>query len=150
MRWGGPWVTASVRDVSERGMMIHGSTLPPPGSYVDVMIGAQTVTARAIWSDDHTCGLQARSPLDLDQLRASPAASGRAKAIADFTGSIAGAVRQPDIHGRAEASRQFSNILQYLTAIIIALLVSASMSWEVYKTLSAPMQIASHAFDKSN
>ena len=139
LRWDGGWLAVSVRNVSKRGLMITAASLPPPGAYVELVVGAETITARAIWAHDQFCGLRSRNPLDFDRLRQPAGATPRTSPSSEWSAASRRAPqRRPELR-HADHSRHTSHRLQYLTALIVAALVAANISWEVYKTMSAPI-----------
>jgi hypothetical protein len=146
MRWDGAWVDGQVRNVSAHGLMLAAATLPPRGTYVEVAVGSLVITARAMWTGPECCGLRARSPIDFERLRERRAPRGAA--TTEFSGPDRRAPRPP-VPQQAEASRQVGNLIQYLTALSVAVVVAGTVSWEVYKTMSAPMTTIAQAMAAS-
>ena len=140
MRWEGPWVAASVRNLSGHGMMLCSAAVPPIGTYVEVQVASQTITARAVWSADHTCGLLSRERLEVSRFLA-PQSAGRRSAAAVDPMRAAWRHEHNDPRKSAERNRTISNLFQYCTAGLVAAAVAGSLGWEVYKTLSAPMSV---------
>ncbi|MDO7844320.1 PilZ domain-containing protein [Sphingomonas immobilis] len=142
MRWDGPWVEGQVRNVSTHGLMVAANTLPPRGTYVEVLVGSLSITARAMWTGPDGCGLRSRNAIEFDRLRERRAPRG--PATAEFTGPDRRAPRPP-VAQQAEDSRRIANIIQYLTALSVAVMVAGTVSWEVYKTMSAPLTTIENA-----
>lgn len=145
MRWEGHWVTGSVRNVSQHGVMLCMAETPPPGTYVELLVGAETITARSVWATEPNCGLRARSAINFEGLREPVSRSGRTSSLVEFGTAVRHKVSRPERRADAEKSRQTSYLLQYLTALVVAVLVAASIGWEVYRTLSAPLSSVSRA-----
>jgi hypothetical protein len=137
-RWDGPWVAGKVQNVSRSGLMFSSETPPPRGSYVEVMVGNLTITARAVWNYDGAVGLKARNPIDFELLRERRGTKPAADASASFKGPDRRAARPPERHRQEERSRELGNLMQYVTFALIAVAVAGGMGWEVYQTLSAP------------
>lgn len=149
MRWDGAWRTASVRNVSAHGLQLSGPLLPPPGTYVELLIGAETIVARAVWSIDQACGLRARSPVNFGGLRERRSAAAAANANAEFGRRADDRTPRVDHHALAERSRAVSYAIQYVIAAAVATLLAGSIGWEVYRTLSAPLSAVSVAIGGS-
>jgi len=146
VRWGSGWVTGSVRNVSEHGLMVcMGEPPPPPGTYVELLVGAETITARSVWADQPNCGLRTRGAINFDGLREPASRSGRSAALAEFGSAVRHEIAKPERRTNPEHARHLSYAMQYLTALIVGALVAASIGWEVYQTLSAPMSSVSRA-----
>lgn len=135
VRWGGSWSTASIRNISSRGMMLRIAVPPSPGTYVEVQLNGRIITARAVWSADQSCGLQTQDKLDIGAL-------GGTRAAASPSTAPARPVRAPARLSSADAiaqSRRRSSLMQYATFAVVGLAAASSLGWEVYQTLSAPM-----------
>jgi hypothetical protein len=125
--------------------MISAPTVPPRGAYVDLVVGSLMVTARTMWSEGPNCGLLARTEIDIDRLRGAPVPDRRVAKTPGF--GKAGQVerRIPDHRAQAENARNWSNAMQYITAMAVFAALGIGLSWEVYKTLSAPVAAISVA-----
>jgi hypothetical protein len=139
LRWDGDWVAGSVRNVSSHGLMLCSPQVPPPGSYVELCVGGETITARAVWADDQLCGLRTRTPIDFERLRAPAASADRRSDLVAFGSAVRDSAHQPDRRRAPEHSRHLSYAFQYLTASIVATIAAGSIGWEVYQTLAAPL-----------
>jgi hypothetical protein len=139
MRWDGRWVSGSVRNVSSRGLMVCSSEIPPLGTYVELVVGSETITARTVWSDQQAWGVRSRSAIDFARLREASTTAGCASASAEFGSVARHDVAHPARRRSAELNRHLSHAFQYVTALIVGSLVAGSIGWEVYRTLSAPL-----------
>ncbi len=137
-RWDGPWVQGSVQNVSRSGLLFTTNAPPPRGTYVEVIVGNLTITARAIWNSGSSVGLKARNPIDFELLRERRGTKAGQQATGSFNGPDRRAPRPPDRHRQEERSRELGNLMQYVTFALIAMAVAGGMGWEVYQTLSAP------------
>ena len=137
-RWDGPWVNGSIQNVSRSGLLFTTEAPPPRGTYVELIVGNLTITARAMWNHGGAVGLKARNPIDFELLRERRAANAGQSASASFNGPDRRAPRQPDRHRQEERSRELGNLMQYVTFALIAMAVAGGMGWEIYQTLSAP------------
>lgn len=132
LRWEGRWVTATIRNLSSRGLMVAAPAPPPPGTYVEVQVASQVITARTVWTQEQLCGLLAQGRLDVGQL----CGGSGTRPTPDFDRR---ATPRASVRQQADNSRQLASLFQYAVAVAFALTAAGSVGWEVYKTLSAPM-----------
>lgn len=138
-RWGGAWVAATVRNVSERGLMLRTPNPPAPGTYVELQFGGMLVMARSVWTRGDTCGLKSQDRLNISALRGTPVPAG-GPATARTPVASQGA-RRASARELAERSQRMSSLFQYLTFAAIAVAVAGTLGVEVFHTLSAPMNV---------
>jgi PilZ domain len=148
IRWNGPWRDASVQNVSSHGIMLRSAPVPQPGTYVELMVGSLSITARTVWAHADICGLRARTPIDFERLRERRSSDAHKASMAEFVGQNR-RKSPPDFRRQAENSRNLGNAFQYLTALCVAVAVAGGLSWEVYKILSAPLSTVAIAMTRN-
>jgi len=117
-------------------MMLRIPIPPSPGTYVEIQLNDNVITARTVWAAEQSCGVQTQAKIDMGAIRgtrdaaptggASPARVARAPVRLSSADDIA-------------RSRRNSSLMQYLTFVLVGTAAASSLGWEVYQTLSAPM-----------
>lgn len=69
------WTNATVRNLSERGMMLDSPHPLPRNQFVEIARGRCRVVGRIVWSDDAACGLRAQDAIDIAGLLSGPQAA---------------------------------------------------------------------------
>src|SRR5688572_7701902 len=62
------WLDATIGNVSSRGVMLRGSSLPPKGSFIEVRHGSQVLVGRVVWSRSNACGVRTQDVIDIPAL----------------------------------------------------------------------------------
>ena len=100
------WIDATVRNVSQRGLMLHSPRPLRRNQFVEVARGRQLVVGRIVWSDATAAGMQARDCVDIGGLLAqSGAGSSNGADDRRSKGRASAPVPGASIAERAEASR---------------------------------------------
>lgn len=146
LRWQGHWLSASVHNISAHGLLLTLPEPPKPGTYVEIYLGAAHVVARSIWTAGQFCGLRSRETFDLSGILGNRG-PGRI-ALANRAPAQAPARRRPSVSEPEEASRRMASLFQYATFTLVAVTAASTIAWEVYKTLSAPMDAIHGALDE--
>jgi hypothetical protein len=72
MRLNGAWGEVYIRDISSRGMLLHGANAPTRGTYIEVSRGRHTVVARVVWASEHRFGAQAQGRINIEAVLGEP------------------------------------------------------------------------------
>lgn len=100
------WIDATVRNVSQRGMMLDSLQPLRRSQFVEVARGRHRLVGRVVWSEATTCGLQARDCVDIHGLLAQPGSGSSGSTDDRRTHARSSApVRGAKVAERAEASR---------------------------------------------
>src|SRR5438270_4661112 len=75
LRAGASWNDACILNTSSRGLMVHMTSPPPQGSYVELRKGPHVIVARVIWSDDQKAGLCSQDPIVVDHVVSASSAA---------------------------------------------------------------------------
>jgi hypothetical protein len=138
MRWDGPWLPASIRNISSHGVMLCMPDPPKVGTFVEIQVGAVTLAARASWTVGQACGLQLRETLDLSAIKGERAGAA-GKTAPRPTAHFAAQPSRAKTSHQHEHSRWLASAMQYSTFVIIAVSAAGGLAWEVYQTISAPI-----------
>lgn len=72
MRTGARWGDVSILDISSRGMLIHASSAPPRGAYLEVRRGSHAIVARVVWTRDQRFGVLTQDRLSIEAIIREP------------------------------------------------------------------------------
>lgn len=140
IRWDGRWIPATVRNISAHGVALRLPQPPRPGTYVEIQVGPVSVAARTVWAGDQACGLHSREAFDLTALSAARA-NNSAVRISPSDGQQPARYR-PSLSAREqhERSQAMASLFQYAFFAAVVFAAAMGAGWEVYQTLSAPIQ----------
>ena len=137
MKSGDGWHDACILDLSRRGAGLQAATAPRRGTYVEVRRGFHVIVARVVWSRGHRFGVATQDDLPVDSIAADRAPSSRTH---QFEGRAADRRLLPRaVPDRAEASRGWSQRLQFLSAVMGGAVAAMIAGAEVRDALAAPL-----------
>lgn len=57
-------INVTIRNVSSQGMMLSGTVMPSPGSYVEIIRGTLVLAGRVVWSAADLCGVRTHAKIN--------------------------------------------------------------------------------------
>lgn len=144
IRWNGRWISATARNISPHGLMLCAVGLPPPGTYVEIHLLTNVITARSVWCEQQLCGFETAETLNVTQL-AAPGGAAMSGAVIDSGFGKKNFKRSASPAVQAERSRAFGRSMQFLTMVALSVTAAGSLGWEVYHTLQAPFTAISNS-----
>jgi hypothetical protein len=128
--------------------MVQANVTPPPGTYVEVILRSTVIVARTIWQGDGACGLRTQDTIDLQGVLTGEWSQPPQPVRAMPRGRTV--TRHQTRLSSSDAARRASSAMQFGFALLIGGAAAASLGWEVYQTLAAPMTTISTAMEGSH
>lgn len=135
------WVDATVRNVSNRGMMLHSLQPLRRNQFVEITRGRHRVVGRIVWSNATVCGLHSRESVDIAGLLAPPTAGAsneREERRARPRGTPQ--ARAIPLGERAAASRALGRTFEFAFVACAASCVAVIATVSVQEALAAPLE----------
>lgn len=132
------WIDATVRNVSNRGMLLHTPQPLRRNQFVEIARGRHRVVGRIVWSEEGASGLHAREQVDvaalLEQREAAPALQDRRERSRTAMASTARTLDE-----RAEASRRLGRAMERGFLVVAIACVGVVTAVSVSEALAAPL-----------
>lgn len=134
MQAGGRWSDACILNVSSRGLLLHSSSAPSAGSYLEIRRGQHVMVARVVWTEAERFGVQNQDRLPVDAIvRDLPS-------IGSATSKESGFVeRRRRPRERHERSRQAGRWLEYAAFAIGGMIAASTAYGAVSTAIARPM-----------
>ena len=137
------WTDARILNISSRGLMVHASTAPRRGTYVEICRGSYRIVARVVWTEEQRFGVSTQDLLPVDSITrgidAAPAPGGQAAERR----SASGTQRPTSSAERHEKSRQRSRTFQYACGVALGMGAAAIAFEAITQALSRPLAMVS-------
>jgi hypothetical protein len=123
------WFDICIRDVSPKGLLVHGASPPRRGSYVEIRRGAHVIVAKVAWAKDQQFGLTTQDVVPVDALihRPDAAGFGRSQTPSNDARPERRATPRASIEQAAARSRHTSAMIQYGFALMFALACAVAL-----------------------
>lgn len=137
------WTDATIRNVSNRGMMLQ--TLQPlrRNQFVEIARGRHRMAGRIVWSRDSVCGLQVREQVDIPGLLAPPdesrAVRGTERRIAQRPEPAPGRYAA-SLAERAQSSRLLGRAFEKAFMVVALASVSVVAVGSALEAADAPLE----------
>jgi hypothetical protein len=135
------WIDAVVRNVSDRGMMLHSLEPLRRNQFVEITRGRHRLVGRIVWNSETASGLHAREPVDLKGLlgepEASPAPDGldrRARPRSETTQRVVPTAEQ------AEASRFMGRAFEFVFLLAAVSCVAGLAAVSIGEAFAKPLE----------
>lgn len=141
IRDGAGWSSASILNISSRGLLLHAPKTPRPGAYVEVAKGPHHIVARVVWVKQNHFGVCTQDML--------PVAAMTAGVDAGASGTVEAAPErrlkrpEPTASERLERSRRRASAMQFLWIAGISVAGGAVAFEAVKGALSRPLSAVS-------
>jgi hypothetical protein len=146
------WFDVTIGNVSSRGMLLRGSTLPSMGEFIEVRQQSVSVIGRVVWSHGANCGIRTQDAVDISSLLSTSVTrrttAKRERRRAPRPATVASSVEA--IARRVEASKRFARIFDWSLVAIGGALVAAAITDAAYSALRQPMEQARLALEQSH
>jgi hypothetical protein len=143
------WRDVTIGNVSSRGLMLRGSTLPQRGTFIEVRHQDLCIVGRVVWSQGLRAGVRTQEFVDVPMLIGSPTArirkAGLEKRRVNRTQTRAPPPQSAD---RAEASRRFARIFEWSAIAAGGVLLAIGAAGAAFSALEAPMGKAREALQQ--
>ncbi|HEX7783082.1 MAG TPA: PilZ domain-containing protein [Sphingobium sp.] len=139
MRADAGWVTVCIRNISAHGLMGQTATPPPPGTYIEIHRGAQTIIGRTVWARGRKFGVRAQDILDIEAIIGDPVPIKRGSARLPDGGIIAerrSDIRRPSIAEQHEESIRLSQKCQSLFFLAVGMVAAGMLAYTLYMVLA--------------
>ena len=144
LRQGSAWSDANILNISSRGLLLHASTPPSRGTYIEVRRGAHVIIGRVISAKADRFGVRAQDLLAIDQLVANASPEGHPANDAGGVPAERRARPRPDrLEWRHAQSREKGRALQFACIAGFGLILAACAYEAVTDTLAQPLSIVS-------
>ena len=134
VRSGAGWNDACILNVSSRGLLIYANCATRPGRYVELHRGEQVIVAKVVWRNNQRMGLFSNDRLPVEQIISNQAAAGAAAATA---GELL--VERRKRPRDPERSRERARAMEFLSLVLIGLVVAGALAAYATQTLSRPL-----------
>lgn len=142
VRNGAGWADACILNISSRGLLIHARCPAQLGSQIKLRRGHYLLVGRVIWRSRERIGVWSHSPLPVDDLISSHAASADVPAI---TGAIE--IERPARPRSPGQSRAVSRVVEFLSLVLVAAALAGGAAVYAYETLSKPLDAVHRALE---
>lgn len=122
------WSEVTIRNVSPRGLLLHGAGLPRRGAYIELQSDRIAIVGEVRWSIGGRCGVRTREDIDVDRLLGRTPGEGHITAPK----LVSARVRSVDAAARAAGSQAAARMIDamLLTGAVIvgAVLVGGTVA----------------------
>ncbi len=143
MKSGDGWQDVAISNVSAHGMRISVAMPPRRGAFIEIRRASQVIVARAVWVEDHECGLRTQDTVDITALLNPNAA--RAEAVC--TAAAADRRRGPRADDVAARSQRFSARFQQVAIAAAVVCAAGYLASSVGDVLRTPFASVTAALD---
>jgi hypothetical protein len=152
MRANNGWRDVTIGNVSSRGLMIRGISLPPRGTFVEVRHRSVCVVGRIVWSHGARCGIRTQDVVDIAALLSqSPIQPRKAEVERRQAPRPRAKATRPYSATRAsETNRRFARIFDWTVVAAGGALAAAAAASAASSALSEPMDQVHIALQKEN
>lgn len=133
------WRDATIGNVSSRGLMLRGPSLPAKGGFVEIRHGLVSIIARVVWSQGYTCGVRTQDTVDIDMLLSLPSAP-RSTPGVERRQAPRQVNKAKSAAQRAEESRNIANVLDWAIVAAGGAVAAAAVSVAASASLQKPLQ----------
>jgi hypothetical protein len=135
------WSEVTIRNVSPRGLLLHGAGLPRRGAFIELQSDRIAIVGEVRWSIGGRCGVRVRENIDVDRLLGRTPCESRGTAPK----LVSARVRSVDAAARAAGSQMAARLIDALLltgAVIVGAFLIGGM---VAAFLARPFgQLAAH------
>jgi hypothetical protein len=135
------WTDVSIRNISSRGMLLHGMCCVPAGTYVEVRRDMHTIVGRIVWQKGTSMGLYTQDRLDVDAIVGRPPQPQQRRT--DEPQYAEPRPRSAAMTG--DTSRQRSAIMQFVFIALTALTAAIMIGAIAHRALTAPSKAIGQA-----
>jgi hypothetical protein len=147
MRHGNAWCDANILNISSRGLLLHATTPPSRGTYIEVRRGTHVIVGRVIWAKANRFGVYAQDRLAIDPIVADASPDRRsANDVGDGRAERRARPRPERMEWRYSQSREKGRALQFACISGFSILLAACAYEAVTETLSRPLSRVSMQF----
>jgi hypothetical protein len=144
LRHGDAWSDANILNLSSRGLLLHASSPPTRGTYVEIRRGSHIIVGRVVWAEADRFGVRAQDALAINSLVSNGSPIGQA-ANDPGTASVERRAqpRSDAIEWRYARSGNRSRAFQFFFIAGLGFILAACAYEAVREALLQPLSIAS-------
>lgn len=143
LRTGGKWSTATILNLSSRGLMIHSARVGDEGGTVEICRGNHLILASVMWRDGARLGLRAAEQLPVAEILCGSDAQ-----VLQLVGSPCAAGKQRQVKRPAADARDRGMAMQFLAISLVSLALALSAWFITQRALSRPFATIERALGR--
>lgn len=135
------WRDVTIGNVSSRGLMLRGVSLPPKGAFIEVRHRSVSIIGRVVWAHGSRCGVRTQDAIDVAALLSqSPVQPRKAQLERRQVTRVRHAPAPAHaLAARAEASKHFARIFDWVLMATGGAFAAAAVAGAAAAAIEHPM-----------